>query len=134
MLCCSLKLLKNSVGDVVDSQTELKSTRYIYELLLLGVSGSIKKEWVIAALGEMVTMHMEIPSLILDVLNILDLETSSTNVSEERNNFCTIVRECAKVLPEKLLKERLEIDTLQDVGILKNRNFYTKFIRIKTKL
>lgn len=37
-------------------------------------------------------------------------------------------------LSDKLLKERLEIDTLQEVGVLKNRNFYTKFIKIKTKL
>lgn len=37
-------------------------------------------------------------------------------------------------LSDKLLKERLEIDTLQEVGILKNRNFYTKFIKVKTKL
>jgi len=37
-------------------------------------------------------------------------------------------------LSDKLLKERLEIDTLQDVGTLKNRNFYTKFIKVKTKL
>ncbi|KAK0079733.1 hypothetical protein PV325_000884 [Microctonus aethiopoides] len=35
---------------------------------------------------------------------------------------------------DRILKERLEIDTLQDVGTLKNRNFHTKFIKVKTKL
>lgn len=134
ILCFSLKLLKNSVAESSDSQMELKPARYIYELLSLGVNGSIKKEWVIATLGEILTVHMDIPSLTLDVLNILDLETLCSNVTDERNNFCSIVRECEKIIPEKLLKERLEIDTLQDVGTLKNRNFYTKFIRIKTKL
>lgn len=89
---------------------------------------------VVAVLEEIVLLHMDVPSIILDVFNILDNETICSEINEERNNFCTIVRESEKVIPEKLLKERLEIDTLQDVGTLKNRNFYTKFIRIKTKL
>lgn len=37
-------------------------------------------------------------------------------------------------MSDKLLKERLEIDTLQDVGVLKNRTYYSKFIKVKTKL
>lgn len=37
-------------------------------------------------------------------------------------------------LTDRILKERLEIDTLQDVGTLKNKNFQTKFIKVKTKL
>lgn len=37
-------------------------------------------------------------------------------------------------LSDKLLKERLEIDTLQEVGVLKNNTFYSKFIKVKTKL
>lgn len=35
---------------------------------------------------------------------------------------------------DKIMKERLEIDTLQEMGILKNKTFYTKFIKVKTKL
>lgn len=92
--------------------------------------------------------------LICDVLNILDAETfCSENPTEERNNFCIIIKECEKVpshvesakniwlysclfqfLSDKVLKERLEIDTLQEVGILKNKSYYTKFIKVKTKL
>lgn len=100
-------------------------------------------------------MHCDLPSIILDILNVADAETAvidTNDDSKERQNFCYIVRECEKViipcthinsfyfslifqfLSDKLLKERLEIDTLQEVGILKNRNFYTKFIKVKTKL
>lgn len=65
---------------------------------------------------------------------VLDAETSIEVQSEERAQFCYIVRELESFMSDKLLKERLEIDTLQDVGTLKNKSFYTKFIKIKTKL
>lgn len=82
-------------------------------------------------------MHADLPSVILDIIGIIDAETSSglsDNSQEDRAAFCHIVKEVDKFLSEKLLKERLEIDTLQDVGTVKNKIFYTKFIKVKTKL
>jgi THO complex subunit 2 len=52
---------------------------------------------------------------------------------EERQSFGNIVKASEKIFSEKMLKERLEIDTLQEFGIV-NKTFYTKFIKIKTKL
>lgn len=71
----------------------------------------------------------------MDVLHVLDAETQSQVdfTPEERSSFCNIIKNSEKVLSEKLLKERLEIDTLQEAGIV-TKNFYTKFIKIKTKL
>lgn len=78
------------------------------------------------------------PNIILDVLHIADAATSisdqQNDESKERSTLGYIVKECEKFLSDKLIKERLEIDTLQEIGILKNRNFYTKFIKVKTKL
>lgn len=130
----SIQELKNALEESTLSPSQVKPAKFIYELLLVGINGSLKREWLTAVLAEIIILHMDIPSIILDVLNILDLETLSSNVTDERSNFCNIVKECEKVIPEKLMKERLEIDTLQDVGTLKNGNFYTKFIKIKTKL
>lgn len=79
-------------------------------------------------------LHADVPSIILDIISILDAETSLDVQSDERAYFCYIVRELEPFISDKLLKERLEIDTLQDAGTLKNKNFYTKFIKIKTKL
>lgn len=82
-------------------------------------------------------MHADLPSVILDIIGIIDAETSpgqSDTNTDERNSFCQIVKEVEKLVSEKLLKERLEIDTLQDVGTIKNKMFYTKFIKVKTKL
>lgn len=83
-------------------------------------------------------MHDDLPSLILDIIGIVDAETSNglndNNSQDDRTAFCHIVKDVEKFIPEKLLKERLEIDTLQDVGTIKNKIFYTKFIKVKTKL
>ncbi|XP_022903408.2 THO complex subunit 2 [Onthophagus taurus] len=113
-------------------------TQYINDLIIRGIYGPLKKESVVNTLQELVTLHNDIPSIILDILNIADADTSvfdsQNEDSKERANFCYIVKECEKFLSDKLLKERSELDTLLEVGILKNRNFYTKFIKVKTKL
>lgn len=114
--------------------------RGIYEVLSRGVRGSLKRDSVLATLTELANMHNDMPSIILDVIGVMDAETSTSagggdaTAQEERNTFCQLVKETEKFLSEKLLKERLEIDTLQDVGTVKNRIFYTKFIKVKTKL
>ncbi|XP_013175234.1 PREDICTED: THO complex subunit 2 isoform X1 [Papilio xuthus] len=109
-------------------------SQIIYDLLLCGLRGNLKKDAVVSILHDITTFHADIPSIILDVTCILDAETCTDVQSEDRTNFCYIVRELESFISDKLLKERLEIDTLQDVGTLKNKNFYTKFIKIKTKL
>ncbi|KAJ2950525.1 hypothetical protein O0L34_g8768 [Tuta absoluta] len=106
----------------------------IYDLLLSGLRGVLKRDAVLNVLKDITALHADIPSILLDVVCVLDAETCTDIQSEERSNFCHIVRELESFLCDKLLKERLEIDTLQDVGTLKNKNFYTKFIKIKTKL
>ncbi|XP_072941770.1 THO complex subunit 2 isoform X2 [Epargyreus clarus] len=106
----------------------------IYDLLLCGLRGNLKRDAVISVLREISSLHADIPSIILDVICVLDAETCTDMQNEERSNFCSMVRELESFMSDKLLKERLEIDTLQDVGTLKSKIFYTKFIKIKTKL
>lgn len=83
-------------------------------------------------------MHADLPSIILDIIGIIDAETSTSSSdgsgSDERKAFCQIVKEVEKFASEQLLKERLEIDTLQNVGVITNKVFYTKLIKVKTKL
>ncbi|KAF7282444.1 hypothetical protein GWI33_002672 [Rhynchophorus ferrugineus] len=108
----------------------------INSLIEKGIKGVIKKETVITTLQELVTIHHDVASIVCDVLNVADAVTTqfSGEESKDRANFGFIVKECDKLFSDKLLKERLEIDTLHEFGILKNKAFYSKFIKIKTKL
>ena len=121
-------------------------SRAIYELVSHGIREQIKKESVLAMLGELANLHCDIPSILLDIFGILDAETTSNSSTgggtggngdiprKERKIVCSIVKDTERFLSEKLLKKRLEIDTLQDVGTIKNRSFYSKSINVKTKL
>ncbi|KAJ3621317.1 hypothetical protein MTP99_003468 [Tenebrio molitor] len=109
--------------------------RFVNDLQIC--KGQLKVEAVVSTLQELVTLHPDIPSIILDVLSITDascIPDNSNEDSKERSNLCYIIKECEKLLSDQLLKERLEIDSLQEVGILKNKTFYSKFIKVKTKL
>ncbi|XP_013100949.2 THO complex subunit 2 [Stomoxys calcitrans] len=137
-----LKYLKQHVRDnespYMGAKNDFKFgvSSAIYDLLWQGVRCTLKKDTVLTTLSEVVPLHEDFPSLILDVVNVLDAETSlmTDGIQEERLMFCQILKDLEKVIPDKLIKERLEIDTLQEVGIVKNKVFYTKFIKIKTKL
>ncbi|XP_045527093.1 THO complex subunit 2 isoform X1 [Pieris brassicae] len=135
-----IKLITQYIKDEGKSPLFTKSgklsglSQSIYDLLLSELKGYLKKDAVISALREITMIHADMPSILLDVVCVLDAETSLDVQTEERSNFCYLVRDLESFLSDKLLKERLEIDTLQDVGTLKNKNFYTKFIKIKTKL
>jgi THO complex subunit 2 len=129
-------------------------SRIIYDLVVGGIRGEIKKDAVSSALAELAVSrlcypsmdasislsfqytHKDIASITMDVFQVIDTETNLTNgdyTAKERSLFGSIVRDSEKIFSEKLLKERLETDTLQEFGIV-NKNFYSKFIKIKTKL
>lgn len=87
---------------------------------------------------DMQGMHEDLPSVITDVIGIFDAETSSglgdNSAQDERAVFRDIAKETEKFLSDKLIKERLEIDTLQEIKTVQNNTFYTRFIKVKTKL
>ncbi|XP_011499496.1 PREDICTED: THO complex subunit 2 [Ceratosolen solmsi marchali] len=116
--------LKHKEGNTVEWR------RGLYELILNGIHGAVKRDGVVTILGELVAVDGAIPSAIVDLFTLIDAEVQGEN----RSNFYYIVKESEKFLTDRILKERLDIDTLQDVGTLKNLNFQTKFIKVKTKL
>jgi len=78
---------------------------------------------------------VDVASVILDVLNVIDHETLVNENNDERQILCSILKELENWLSDSLMKERLEIDTLQDCNLLKAKKiFYTRFIKVKTKL
>ncbi|XP_072398608.1 THO complex subunit 2 [Diabrotica undecimpunctata] len=125
---------KSPAFDKLGKPTDI--IRYVSQLIDKGIRGILKTDQVVLTLRELVALHADIPSIILDILNLEDAATSQGDSDEarDRSNFCAIVKDCEKFLSDKLVKERLEIDTLQEVGVLKNNTFYSKFIKVKTKL
>ena len=74
-------------------------------------------------------------SLIIDILAFIDSETIQVGNKDERERMVGILRDSEKYLPEGTLKERMEIDTLGEAGIVKNsKKFFTTVIKMKTKL
>ncbi|KAH8289887.1 hypothetical protein KR018_000182 [Drosophila ironensis] len=138
-----MKYLKQQLQDPAESPVYDRNGQFkkgvsnaIYELLWQPLRFTHKKDIVLHLLGEVVSLHPDMASLIVDVVNILDSETSlmTEGLQEERHAFVQLVKDMDKIVSEGLLKERLEIDTLQEVGIVKNKSFYSKFIKVKTKL
>ncbi len=84
--------------------------------------------------------------MVVDVFSLVDTETSfassssgsGTGVGEkkdDRERFRALLKEAEKFLPEGTLKERMEIDTLGEVGVLKApKKFFNTIIKLKTKL
>ncbi|XP_063708097.1 THO complex subunit 2 [Culicoides brevitarsis] len=130
------QLLRDDAHFLYDKsdQREGGVSRCIYQLVSACTKRQIKLDAALNILTELAYLNHDMPSVILDVFGILDAETSLQTDTDERHLFCQIVKEAENVLSENLLKERMEIDTLQDVGTVKNRQFYTRFIKVKTKL
>ena len=110
--------------------------RAVYELIQKGLKGILRRDAVATALGEATLLHPEMGSTIVDVLALTDAETvMGPAAKEERDRLVGIVKESEKYLSESALKERLDIDTLGEAGVIKNsKKFFTTVIKTKTKL
>ncbi|XP_064481885.1 THO complex subunit 2-like isoform X2 [Ornithodoros turicata] len=95
----------------------------------------LKVEQVIPALAEVVVINQQVPSMLADVIFLLDMDTQAVENRDHRERYLWLIGGCAKIIPESLLKERLDTETLGDAGIIKNsRVALTKFVKIKTRL
>lgn len=129
----SFKQIKTAIKDDESILLAKKSKgidvgRAIYDLITNGIKGVIKKDSLMAAIEEIALLHCDMVTIILDVLHIKDIETQS-GPTEDRSSFGLILKGSHHLFSEKLLKERLEIDTLQEFAIV-NKTFYTKFIKV----
>ncbi|XP_046643816.1 THO complex subunit 2-like isoform X8 [Daphnia pulicaria] len=135
-----VKLLESWIGTDNNSQhiPSIGSKdlfRAIYEFLWQAIKGGIKRELVLSTIGDILVLHGDLASLTLDVLNVIDHETLVNENNDERQKLCSMLKELENWLSDSMIKERLEIDTLQDCSLLKTKKiFYSRFIKVKTKL
>jgi len=128
-----VKVVRNQLaegGRLADAQ------RSLYDLIWMGVRDKVKREQVVTTIGELIEAKTEVANIVVDVLSIVDTETSlAEEKKDERSRLCATIREVERFLGDGLVKERLEIDTLGECAILRQpKKFFTTQIKLKTKL
>ncbi|ESO04771.1 hypothetical protein HELRODRAFT_191720 [Helobdella robusta] len=132
--------LKSSTGDKIKYENvsrpgESDIKRLLYELCLVGVKGQLKIDQVVATFTEIASLYPSITLLLADVFGVLDIELSCYDVAESRGNFINLLIASQVIVPESLLKERLDLDVLEALGLLQSKTIYQqKYVKTKTKL
>uniref|UniRef100_A0A3Q2NPH4 THO complex 2 n=1 Tax=Fundulus heteroclitus TaxID=8078 RepID=A0A3Q2NPH4_FUNHE len=107
----------------------------LYEICSQVVEGNLKIDLVSSVLGEMMELRDDLPSILADVFCILDLETGALEEKNKRDHYTHLVGACLSFVPEVILKERLDPETLESLGLIKQAHqFNQKIVKIKTKL
>ncbi|XP_041931252.1 THO complex subunit 2 [Alosa sapidissima] len=128
-----LQLCQDLAGKPEDDDKELQTA--LYELSLHVVQGTLKVDVAASILGEVMELRDDMASILADVFGVLDIETSCTEEKHKRENFTSLVGACLFCVPDAILKERLDPETLESLGLIKQaQQFNQKIVKIKTKL
>ncbi|XP_039622242.1 THO complex subunit 2 [Polypterus senegalus] len=106
-----------------------------YELTWHCIKGNLKLEQVAAVLTDVMELREDMSSVLADVFCILDIETSCLEEKNKRDHFTQLVGACLCLVSDTVLKERLDPETLESLGLIKQaQQFNQKIVKIKTKL
>lgn len=98
------------------------------------VRGKLERDDVTGVTKELLEVHHDFSGLAVDVLCLLDIE-SSLGSKEEREKYLSLLKDLLKNFPEACYKERMELDTLGLVGVVeRDKKPFTFVVRMKTKL
>merc|ERR1711915_741572 len=105
-------------------------SRALYEILAAFVKGHLKKEHARPFLAEIINLHPDMASQLVEVAILLDLENSTADgMGKSREPLMSLLK---SIDSDKLLKERLDIETLGESGVVKNKKaFHTRQIKVK---
>ncbi|XP_043830646.1 THO complex subunit 2-like [Dromiciops gliroides] len=106
-----------------------------YELSWHVIQGNLKQDQASKVFSNIIEFRDDVPSILADVFCILDVETGCLEEKSKRDHFIQFVLACLYLVSEKILKERLEPETLESLGLIKqSQQFNQKSVKIKTKL
>ena len=126
---------EKSGGGLDNAAVDSLLKRRIYDLIWKSLKNILNKDACVRTLGELSIMQPEMGCLIVDILSLVDTETMLIGGKEERERFIHLLKDSERFLSEGTLKERMEIDTLGEAGIVKNsKKFFTTVIKMKTKM
>ncbi|EDV24606.1 uncharacterized protein TRIADDRAFT_56575 [Trichoplax adhaerens] len=121
----------------------------LYHLCILAVQQKINQETIISYFKEIQKIRPDLKTKLADVLFLLDLETDDREINKESNKdsnsveelqssrqqFIIFARSCVDIIGEAVLKQRLEFETLESLGLITSSKAFTqKYVKIKTKL
>uniref|UniRef100_A0A4W4EJF1 THO complex subunit 2 n=1 Tax=Electrophorus electricus TaxID=8005 RepID=A0A4W4EJF1_ELEEL len=107
----------------------------LYELCWHVVHGGLKVDVAASILADVMELREDMPSVLADVFCVLDIETGCLEEKHKRDHFTQLVGACLFCVPDAVLKERLDPETLESLGLIKQaQQFNQKIVKIKTKL
>ncbi|KAI5104965.1 THO complex subunit 2 isoform X1 [Silurus meridionalis] len=130
-----LQLCRDLVGKS-DDELLLKDLQMaLYELCWHVVHGALKVDVAASLLADVMELREDMPSVLADVFCVLDIETGCLEEKHKRDHFTQLVGACLCCVSDAMLKERLDPDTLESLGLIKQaQQFNQKIVKIKTKL
>ncbi|XP_070113838.1 THO complex subunit 2 isoform X7 [Equus asinus] len=118
-----------------DSSTNRDFQQALYELSYHVIKGNLKHEQASNVLNDISEFREDMPSILADVFCILDIETNCLEEKSKRDYFTQLVLACLYLVSDTVLKERLDPETLESLGLIKqSQQFNQKSVKIKTKL
>ncbi|XP_045151813.1 THO complex subunit 2 isoform X1 [Echinops telfairi] len=118
-----------------DSSSYRDFQQALYELSYHVIKGNLKHEQASNVLNDISEIRDDMPSILADVFCILDIETNCLEEKSKRDNFTQLVLACLYLVSDTVLKERLDPETLESLGLIKqSQQFNQKSVKIKTKL
>ncbi|XP_042196497.1 THO complex subunit 2 isoform X1 [Callorhinchus milii] len=107
----------------------------LYELAWHVIKGNLRQEQAASVLNDVMELRDDMSSVLADVFCVLDIETSCIEEKSKRDHFTQLVLACLCLVSETVLKERLDPETLESLGLVKqSQQFNQKSVKIKTKL
>ncbi|ELW68126.1 THO complex subunit 2 [Tupaia chinensis] len=107
----------------------------LYELCSHAVHGALRHDQAASVLGDLREAREDMPSILADVFCILDIETNCLEEKGKRDSFTQLVSACLYFVSHTILKERLDPETLESLGLIRqSQQFNQKSVKIKTKL
>ncbi|XP_012937232.1 THO complex subunit 2 [Aplysia californica] len=109
--------------------------RALYEVCSAVTRSQLKLENAVNVLADLKDYLPSVPSSLADILGILDVESSCSD-DTSREKFLSLVNALRQVVvPDGLLKERLDQDSLELAGLVASQQgFNQKYVKTKTRL
>uniref|UniRef100_H2Z7K0 THO complex subunit 2 N-terminal domain-containing protein n=1 Tax=Ciona savignyi TaxID=51511 RepID=H2Z7K0_CIOSA len=98
--------------------------RILYECIHHILLGKLKQEHLSSMISELKTSHDFICSIVVDVLSMIDIELVAMDEKKSREKFLSLVHALKDEVGVSLLKERLDVETLESLKLINSTRLF----------